>query len=63
MSEECSFPFVSLFDSDVVVSPADIYYCELGASTEAVYDLGNEGRYISVFLCPFVDGLIVLYWS
>ena len=63
MSEECSLSFVSLFDSDVVVSPADIYHCKLGASTEVVYDLGNEGGYISVLLCPFVDGLIVLYWS
>ena len=63
MSEKRSFSFVPLFDSDVIVSPVDIYYCEFGAPTEAVYDLGNEGGYVSVFLCPFVDGLIVLYWS
>ena len=63
MSKECHFSFISFFDLDVVVSPADIYYCELGASTEVVYDLRNEGGYISVLLCPFVDGSIVLYWS
>ena len=63
MSEECSFSFVSLFDSDVIVSPADIHYCEFSASAEAVYDLGNEGGHISVLFCPFVDGSIVLHWS
>ena len=62
MGEECGFSFISFFDPDVVVAPADIYDCELGTSTEAVYDLGNEGGYISILLCPFVDGLVVLYW-
>ena len=63
MGEECSFSFVSFFDSDVVVIPADVYNCELGAPAEAVYDLGNEGGYISILLHPLVDGLVVLYWS
>ena len=63
MGEKCSFSFVSLFDPDVVVTPVDVHNCELGASIEAVYNLGNEGGYIPVFLCPFVDGLVVLYWS
>ena len=63
MSEECSFSFISLFNSDVVVTPTDIYNCEFGASAEAVYNLGNEGGYISVLFCPFVDGSVVLYWS
>ena len=63
MGEECSFSFVSFFDLDVVVTPADVYNCKLGASTKAVYDLRNEGGYISILLCPFVDGSVVLYWS
>ena len=25
MGEECGFPFINLLDSDVVVSPADVY--------------------------------------
>ena len=54
MGAECGFLFITLFDSDVVVSPADVYNHELGASTEVVDDLGNEGGYISVFLSPFV---------
>ena len=62
MGEECGFSFISFFDSDIVVTPADVYNCELGASAKAVYDLGNEGGYISILLCPFVDGSVVLYW-
>ena len=63
MGEECSFPFIPFLDPDVVVSPADVYNCEFGTSAEVVNDLGNEGGYISVLLCPFVYGSIVLYWS
>ena len=63
MSEECSFSFVSFLDLDVVIAPVDIYDCEFGASAEAVYHLGNEGRYISILFCPFIDGSVVLYWS
>ena len=63
MGEECGFSFVSFFDPDVVVTPVDVYNCELGTSAEVVYDLGNEGGYISILLHPFVDGLVVLYWS
>ena len=63
MSEECSLSLVSFFYPDVVVSPIDIHNRELGASTEMVNNLGNERGYISVLLCPFVYGLIVLYRS
>ena len=63
MSKECSLSLVSFFDSDIVVTPADVYNCELGASAEVVYDLGNEGGYISILFHPFIDGSVVLYWS
>ena len=63
MGEECCFSFVSFLDLDVVVTPADVYNCELGASAKVVNDLGNEGGYISIFLCPLVDRSVVLYWS
>ena len=63
MGEECSFPFIPFLDSEVVVPPADVYDCKLGASTEVVDDLGNEGGYVPILLHPFVYGLIVLYWS
>ena len=63
MGEECSFSFIPFIDLDVVVPLADVYDCELGASAEAVDDLGDERGYISILLCPFVYGSIVLYWS
>ena len=62
MGEECCFSFISFLDLDVVITPADVYNCELGAPAKAVNDLGNEGGYISIFLCPFVDRSVVLYW-
>ena len=34
MGEKCSFPFVTLPDVDVVISPLDVHNCELGTSTE-----------------------------
>ena len=63
MGEECCFSFVAILDLDVVIPPADVYNCKLGASAEAVDDLRNERGYIPVLLCPFVYGLVVLYWS
>ena len=63
MGEECSLSFIPFLDLDVVVPPVDVYDCELGASTEAVNDLGNERGYVSILLCPFVYGSVVLYWS
>ena len=62
MGEECCFAFIPFFDSDVIITPVDVYNCELGAPTKAVDDLGNERGYISVFLCPFIDRSVVLYW-
>ena len=61
MSEECCFAFVS-FDLDVVVTLLDVHNCKFGAPAKVVDDLGNEGGYISIFLCPFIDRLVVLYW-
>ena len=63
MGEECSLSFIPFLDLDVVVPPADVYNCELDASAKVVNDLGNERGYISILLCPFVYGSVVLYWS
>jgi len=59
--EEGSFPLVSIFDVNIVVSPADIKLSEQGASTEAVNSLGNKGGDVLIFLGPFVDWPIILY--
>jgi hypothetical protein len=61
--EKGSFPFICLFNLNVVVSPSDVKLGEQGTSAEAINGLGNEGGDISVFLSPFVDWAIVLYWS
>jgi hypothetical protein len=61
--EESSLPFVPLFDADIIVSPSDIKFSEQGAPTEMIDHLGNEGRDVSVLFSPFVDWVVVLYWS
>src|SRR5216684_2037765 len=58
--EECRFPFVSLFDANIVVSPTYVKFGEEGAAGKAVNGLGNEGRHVAVLLSPSVDGLVVL---
>ena len=63
MGEECSFSLIAFFDADVVVSPADVHNCELGAPTEMVYNLRDEKGYISILFCPFIQWSVVLYWS
>src|SRR5258707_14775732 len=44
--EERHFPFVPLFDVNVVVSPTYIEFGEEGATGKAVNGLGNEGRHV-----------------
>ncbi len=58
--EERRFPFISLFDADIVVSPAYVEFGEEHTACEAVNGLGNEGRYVSVLLSPPIDGSVVL---
>ena len=59
----CRFPFVSLFDANIVVSPTYIEFGEEGAAGKAVNGLGDEGRHIVVLLSPSVDGSVVLDWA
>src|SRR5258708_4116129 len=58
--KERRFPFVSLFDADIVVSPMYIKFGEEGAAGKAVNGLGNEGRHVAVLLSPSVVGSVVL---
>src|SRR5260370_37231645 len=60
--ERC-FPFVSFFDTDIVVSPTYIELSEEGAAGKVVDSLGNEGRHVAVLLSPSVDGSVVLDWA
>ena len=61
--EEGGLPFVAIFDTDVVVPPSDVELSEQCASAEVVDGLGNEGRDVAILFGPFVDWLVVLYWS
>src|SRR5216684_5133276 len=58
--EERRFPFVPLFDANIVVPPSYIELSEEGATSKAINGLGNEGRHIAVLLSPLVDGSVVL---
>ena|SRR5258708_3146069 len=60
--EECHFPFVSLLNVNVVVSPTYIEFGEEGAASEAVNGLGDKGRHVPILLGPSVDGSVVLDW-
>jgi hypothetical protein len=48
MCEEGGFPFIALFDTDVVIAPADIECGEQGTTAETINDLGNKGRHVAV---------------
>ena len=63
MGKECHFSLITLFDPNIVVSPADVHDYELSASAEVVNNLGNERGYVPVLFCPFIYGSIILYWS
>jgi len=40
-SEEGGFPFISFFDSNVVISPLNIDFCKECAASKLLNDLGN----------------------
>ena len=55
--------FVSLFDLNFVISPANVQCHKAGTATKVVDDLAYKQGDIFVFLCPFVQRSIVLNWS
>jgi hypothetical protein len=61
--KEGGFPFISVFDTDVVIPPLDVKFGEQGAPTKVVNSLGNEWGVVAIFLSPLVDRSIVLYWA
>ena len=60
MCEKGCFPFISLLDTNVVVSPSDIKFGKEGAATESVHYFYDERGHITVLLGPFVDWVVVL---
>ena len=61
--EECSLPFISFFDPNIIVSPLDVKLCEQGASLEAVNDLRDEWGDIPISFGPPVYWSVILYWA
>jgi len=58
--EECRFPFISLFDTNIIVSPTYVKFGEEGAAGETINSLGNERGDIPVLLGLLVDRSVVL---
>src|SRR6267154_4348292 len=63
MRKEGRFPFISWFDSYVIVAPSDIEFGEECTLRQAVDRLWNEGHRVAVLSHPFVNGMIILYRS
>jgi hypothetical protein len=61
--EECGLPFVSILDTDIIVSLSDVEFSKQGTSAKAIDCLWNEWGDISIFLSPFIDWSVVLDWS
>ena len=61
MTYKCGLPFVSFFDSDVVVTPPKIDLCEVLRSLELVDELGDEREGIVVPNRMFVQIPVILY--
>jgi hypothetical protein len=61
-SKEGSFPLITVFDTDIVVSPPDIELSEQRAATEVIDCLWNERGDIAILLSPLINWSVVLYW-
>ena len=60
VGDEGGFPLMSVFNSDIIVSPSDIKLGEDFCSLEFVDKVGNEGKRVCVTDSVFVDIAIVL---
>ena len=63
MGDEGGFPLMSIFDSDIVVSPSDIKFGEDFHPLEFVDKVGDEGKRVCVTDSVFVDIAVVLIGS
>ena len=63
MGDEGSFPLMSIFDSDIIVSPSDIKLGEDFHPLEFINEVGNEGRRVCITDSVFIDVAIVLTGS
>ena len=63
MDDKGSFPLMSIFDLDIIVSPLDIELGEDFCPLEFVNEVRNEGKRICIMDGVFVDIAIVLTGS
>ena len=47
----------------VVVTPPNVELGEEGTSRKSIDYGRDEGGYVSVLFCPFIEWAVVLYWS
>ena len=60
MGDEGSFPLMSVFDSDIIVSPSNVELDEDFRPLEFIDEVGNEEKRVCVTDSVFVDIAIVL---
>ena len=60
MGDKGSFPLMSIFDSDIIVSPSDVELGEDFRPLEFIDKVGNEGKGVCITDSVFVDVAIVL---
>ena len=60
VGNEGRLPLVTIFDSYVVVSPADVELSENLGVSQLVHEIGDEGKGVGVADGMFVDVMIVL---
>ena len=60
MGNEGGFPLVAVLDSYVVVSPPNIEFGEDLSVSQLIYEVGDEGKWVSVVDGVFINVTIVL---
>jgi hypothetical protein len=60
ISDEGGLPLVSIFDSDVIVSPSYVYFGEIFCSFEFIEEVGDSGKRVGVADRGFVELSVVL---
>ena len=63
VGNEGCLPLVAIFDSYIVVSPADVELSENLGVSQLVHEIRDEGKGVGVADGMFVDVMIVLAWA
>jgi hypothetical protein len=59
---ECCFPFVPLFDSDIIVPLAYVHFGKYVGTTQIGNELCNEQKWVLVPHRVAIKPSIILYW-